>query len=130
MATVVLSYDYVDDILERRKPHREGHLAHVERFAAGGGLVVAGATGDPPTGALFVFEDDADPAATAESFVAGDPYVAAGLVVGFQSGPVVEILHHLGDGDWNCTPDCFAGYIAAVESAVRFVDTLSPGAPQ
>jgi len=87
MATVVLSYDYVDDILERRKPHREGHLAHVERFAAGGGLVVAGATGDPPTGALFVFEDDADPAATAESFVAGDPYVAAGLVAGSRIEP-------------------------------------------
>jgi len=59
-----------------------------------------------------------------------DVAATAGLVVGFQSGPVVEILHHLGDGDWNCTPDCFAGYIAAVESAVRFVDTLSPGAPQ
>lgn len=56
-----------------------------------------------------------------------DVAVTAGLVVGFPSAPVVEILTHLADPDWNCTPDCFAGYIAAVEATVRYVDHLSPG---
>ncbi len=80
MATAVLTYEYVEGILELRKPHRDAHLARVSEFAAGRGLVVAGATGDPPSGALFVFEDDADPAAAAEEFMDGDPYVAADLV--------------------------------------------------
>ncbi len=59
----------------------------------------------------------------------GRPDVAAtaGLVAGFESAPLVEILNHLGDGEWRCTPDCFAGYIAAVEAAVRYVDNLTSG---
>ncbi len=81
MATCTLTYTYVAGMLELRQPYREEHLGHVERFSAERGLVIAGATGDPPTGALFVFEDDEDAAAEAEAFVAGDPYVAAGLVV-------------------------------------------------
>lgn len=56
-----------------------------------------------------------------------DVAAAAGLVVGSPSAPLVEILAHLGDGDWRCTPDCFAGYLEAVESTVRYVDHLSPG---
>ncbi len=81
MAICTLTYTYVDGMLERRKPHRADHLGRVERFSAERGLVIAGATGNPPTGALFVFEDDEDPAAEAQAFVDGDPYVAAGLVV-------------------------------------------------
>jgi uncharacterized protein YciI len=80
MAVVLLTYDYVDDILERRAPHRAGHLALIERFASERGLAVAGAVGDPPTGALFVFADETDPASAAADFAAADPYVTAGLV--------------------------------------------------
>jgi hypothetical protein len=57
----------------------------------------------------------------------GDVVATAGLVLGFPPAHLAEILAHLGDGKWNCTPDCFAGYIAAVESTVRFVDNLSLG---
>jgi uncharacterized protein len=39
---------------------------------------MAGATGDPPTGALFVLPGG-EPGA-AERFAEGDPYVEAGLV--------------------------------------------------
>jgi predicted nucleotidyltransferase len=56
-----------------------------------------------------------------------DVATTAGLVTGFQAAHVVQILTHLGDGEWSCTPDCFAGYIAAVESAVRYVDNLTIG---
>jgi uncharacterized protein len=74
----LLFYDYVDDILERRGPHREAHLEHVRAWKADGRLVMAGAVGDPPHGALFVFDVD-DPAAV-EEFAAADPYGDAGLV--------------------------------------------------
>lgn len=57
----------------------------------------------------------------------GDVVATAGLVLGFPPAHLAEILAHLGDGKWNCTPDCFAGYIAAVESTVRYVDNLSLG---
>ncbi len=72
----LLFYDYVEDILERRAPHREAHLELVRRCHAAGEIVMAGAVGDPPTGALFVFSS---PEAAA-AFARDDPYAAAGLV--------------------------------------------------
>ncbi len=75
---LMLSYEYVEDILELRKPHRDAHLALVALWNAEGPLEVAGAVGDPPRGAVFAFDtrDEAVP----EQFVSEDPYVAAGLV--------------------------------------------------
>ena len=73
----VLTYTYVEDILELRKPHRAAHLEHVRRWSEERGLAIAGATGDPPSGGLFVFEGDA---AEVEAFVAADPYGEAGLI--------------------------------------------------
>jgi uncharacterized protein len=71
----VLFYDYVEDILERRAPHREAHLA---RLKANTDITMAGALGDPPTGALIVF--DVDDPEVVEQFAADDPYVLEGLV--------------------------------------------------
>lgn len=73
-----LFYDYVPDILERRAPHREVHLARIGEWIAAGSMLMAGALGDPPTGALFVFGDV--PQAEVERYAEGDPYIAAGLV--------------------------------------------------
>jgi uncharacterized protein YciI len=78
----LLLYEYVEDVMERRGPHREAHLALVRRWHEGKKLLVAGATGEPPTGALFVFDDD--PAAI-EEFVGADPYVNAGLIVSYRT---------------------------------------------
>jgi hypothetical protein len=50
----LLHYVYVEDILERRGPHREGHLALARRWKDEGRLLMGGAVGDPPHGALFV----------------------------------------------------------------------------
>jgi uncharacterized protein YciI len=86
----ILTYDYVDDIVERRKPHREAHLAHVARWSAERGLVLAGATGDPPTGALFVFEADR---AEVEEFAAADPYRDAGLIARTSLEPWNVVTH-------------------------------------
>ena len=82
---LALHYEYVPDILERRAPHREAHLAHVREWEGSGRLLIAGALGDPPQGALFAFDVE-DPAAV-EEFAAGDPYVEAGLVTGHRVEP-------------------------------------------
>lgn len=75
---VILFYDYVEDIVERRAPHREAHLARIAEWIDAGRMTMAGALGDPPAGAAFVFAGS-EPA-EAERFAEGDPYVAAGLV--------------------------------------------------
>lgn len=77
---LAMLYDYVPDIVERRAPHREDHLARIRRGTESGAIVMAGALGDPPTGALIIFagEDAGAAAAWAEE----DPYVRAGLVTG------------------------------------------------
>jgi uncharacterized protein len=75
---LILFYAYVEDILERRAPHREAHLARIAEWVAAGRMTMAGALGDPPTGAAFVLPgSDRE---EAERFAEGDPYVAAGLV--------------------------------------------------
>lgn len=79
----LLLYDYVPDMLERRVPHREAHLALIRSYQADGRVELAGALGDPPHTGLLAFRD----AASAEAFAAEDPYVAAGLVTGRRVEP-------------------------------------------
>jgi uncharacterized protein YciI len=81
----LLLYDYVEDVVEKRAPHRERHLAYARRFKDDGRLVMAGAIGDPPHGAALVFRVD-DPAEV-EAFADGDPYVEAGLVTARRVEP-------------------------------------------
>jgi uncharacterized protein len=45
----ILFYEYVPDVVERRAPHREGHLALIRRWYDEGRIVLAGGLGDPPT---------------------------------------------------------------------------------
>jgi uncharacterized protein YciI len=75
---IVLSYDYVPDVLERRAPHRAEHLALAREYHAAGKLLLAGAFEPPTDGALFVFTVGS--AAEVEAFVARDPYVRNGVV--------------------------------------------------
>lgn len=81
----ILFYDYVADVIERRGPFREGHLAQARSYKEAGTLVSAGALGSPPSGAMFVFLVD-DPAEI-DAFVAADPYVENGLVTGHRIVP-------------------------------------------
>ncbi len=80
----VLFYDYVDDILERRGPHRDAHLAHAAAARDAGRLRFLGALGDPVHGALGVFARSVE---EIEAFVAADPYVKAGLVTAHRIEP-------------------------------------------
>ena len=82
----VLLYDYVEDVLERRVPHRAAHLALAGRWKADGRMVMGGALGDPPHGGLLVFRSGA------EEFAAADPYVAAGIVTAWRVEPWTVVI--------------------------------------
>jgi len=78
----LLIYDYSTDVLERRGPLRDEHLARAWEAHERGELVVAGALSNPLDGAVFHFRGDSP--AAAERFAAGDPYVRGGLVTRWQ----------------------------------------------
>jgi uncharacterized protein len=79
----MLQYQYVDDMADKRGPHRPGHVDLINRYHGDGRLVVAGALGDPVHGGLLAFRTRDD----AEAFVNEDPYNAAGLVVEWKVDP-------------------------------------------
>jgi uncharacterized protein len=81
----LLLYEYVENMLERRRPYREAHLARIASEREGGRIVMAGALGDPPSGAAFVFKG-LEPEAI-EEFVRSDPYVEAELVTAWRLEP-------------------------------------------
>jgi uncharacterized protein len=74
----ILFYEYVEDVLERRAPYREAHLARIRAEREAGRITLAGALGDPPHGAAIVFAGAGRD--EIEAFAAEDPYVTAGLV--------------------------------------------------
>jgi uncharacterized protein YciI len=82
-ARYVLFYEYVADILERRVPHRDAHLAELRAGKDDGRILMAGPLGDPPHGAAIVFAER-DPA---EAFAQVDPYVRNGLVTAWRVEP-------------------------------------------
>jgi uncharacterized protein len=82
---LALFYDYVPDVVERRRPYREDHLGHVREAKEAGRIVMAGALGEPPHGGLLVF-GDIDVSAI-EAFVEADPYVRGGLVRDWRIEP-------------------------------------------
>ena len=79
----LLFYEYVADVLERRPPHRDAHLAGIRAGQEDGRIVLAGPLGDPPHGAAIVFAER-DPA---EAFAQADPYVTNGLVTAWRVEP-------------------------------------------
>ncbi|MGN3965824.1 YciI-like protein [Burkholderia gladioli] len=78
----LLTYDLVDNYLERRGEYRDEHLALAQAATERGELLLAGALADPADCAVLVFTG-ASPAA-AEAFAGADPYVKNGLVRDWQ----------------------------------------------
>lgn len=82
---ILLMYEYVEDILERRAPYRDAHLANLQRLKDEGRVVMAGALGDPVTGAAIVFAP-CSPEEVGE-YVLRDPYYEAGLITEWTAIP-------------------------------------------
>jgi uncharacterized protein len=81
----ILLYEYVEDMAERRGPHREAHLARIKAEQEAGHVTLAGALGDPPHAGAIVFEGVDK--SHIEAFTKADPYVQAGLVTGQRIEP-------------------------------------------
>ena len=78
----LLFYDYIENVVERRAPYREAHLALVQEYVARGELVLGGAFADPVDGAAIVFK--VEDRVKVEEFAGKDPYVVNGLVTGWR----------------------------------------------
>ncbi len=90
MPFYALFYTVADDYLTRRAAFREHHLRLARDAHERGELVLAGALGDPPDGALLVFRA-ADPAIV-EAFATQDPYVTNGLVTSWEVRPWTVVV--------------------------------------
>ena len=76
----ILEYEYVSDILEKRTPYRDEHLALAEDLLSKNLLIAAGPF-QPATGAVFLF--NTNDKSIINSFIEKDPYVKAKLVTKF-----------------------------------------------
>ena len=86
MPYFVLRYDVVvDDYVNRRAPFRDAHLGLMREAKQRSEVVMAGAVGDPPDGALIVFRGESADVAT--RFAENDPYVTNGLVLSWRVQP-------------------------------------------
>ena len=81
----LLFYSFVEDILERRAPHREEHLALANAAHVRGELMMAGAFAEPADGAVLVFRTEDKE--LVKEFATRDPYVAHGLVTEWHVRP-------------------------------------------
>jgi uncharacterized protein YciI len=80
--TQLLLYRYVENMAERRTPHREAHLAHLMAEREAGTMLIAGAYGDPVSGGAIAFKGVSRE--HVEHWVADDPYNLNGLVISYE----------------------------------------------
>jgi hypothetical protein len=95
MPYFALVYEVVPNFIERRMPFREAHLQRVRDARDRGQLVMAGALGQPPDGALLVFRGDSP--SIVEDFARADPYVREGLATSWRVRPWAVVVG--GDAD-------------------------------
>ncbi|KXZ41290.1 hypothetical protein GPECTOR_574g619 [Gonium pectorale] len=86
----ILEYKYVPDILEKRTPYRAAHIDGAKKQAEAGKMVMAGAFGETPEGALFIFKNTTKE--DIEKFVSADPYVQNGLVPSWNIKPYAVVV--------------------------------------
>eukprot|EP00045_Choanoeca_perplexa_P022375 m.9290 g.9290 ORF g.9290 m.9290 type:complete len:130 (-) comp9405_c0_seq1:128-517(-) len=76
----LLQYNYVDNMLEKRQPHRAAHLAYASSKNSQGDIIMGGALNEPVDKGIIVCTS----VTTAEAFAANDPYVLNGLVSSYE----------------------------------------------
>ncbi|SHM98987.1 hypothetical protein SAMN04488057_10584 [Cyclobacterium lianum] len=82
MKYYLLTYDVVDDYVEKRVIFRKSHLALAMNFFRDGQLIMGGALADPADRAVLVFRCQG--IGPVEDFVKQDPYVQNGLVKSWE----------------------------------------------
>lgn len=92
-----LFYDYVENVVERRAPFREAHLAHARAATERGELLLGGAFSDVPDGAILAFR--APEQSTVEEFAKKDPYVVNRIVTKWHVRPWQVVIGSCFDSD-------------------------------
>lgn len=77
MAVFAFVIKYPDDVLERRGPHREAHLAYASKLKEEGKIIAGGAFDPASEGGLILFR--AESAEAVREMLEEDPYTKAGL---------------------------------------------------
>ena len=85
MPYFLLLYDLVENYPEARMPYRPQHLKIAQAEHGAGRLLLAGAYGDPPHGAAFIFRTENREGV--EAFARRDPYVENGVVTRWRIEP-------------------------------------------
>lgn len=87
----VMFYEASDDFPAKSPAHVPAHRARLNEFHRRGTLVMAGPLSDPKDGAaLGVFTTRE----AAEEFIAGDPFIRAGVVRSWSIREWNDVFHH------------------------------------
>ena len=89
MPYFALTYDVVDDFVNKRTPFRPAHLQAVRAAHECGQLVMAGALSEPAE-ALLIFR--VNDKSIVEHFVTNDPYFKSGLVTAWRVRPWTVVV--------------------------------------
>jgi len=81
-------YDVTPEGLAKAAPHYPAHISRLQQFHKRGDLLMAGPFGNPPSGALGVFNSRS----AAEEFVKGDPFFVHGIITEFRLEDWNEVL--------------------------------------
>jgi uncharacterized protein YciI len=73
---IVSFYEMAPGALSKVMEHYPAHRARLDEFHARGAILAAGPLGNPPEGAMALFNTREE----AEEFIQGDPFVTNGLV--------------------------------------------------
>jgi uncharacterized protein len=85
---IVMNYEVAQDGMAKAQANYPAHRARLNEFHARGVLLMAGPYANPMDGAMAVFTNRE----TAEEFIAGDPFVANGVVAKWSLHEWNEVL--------------------------------------
>jgi len=90
MPYFIMTYDLVDDYINRRPQYRDQHLRLARESHERGELILAGALSEPADRALLVFH--VPQRSLVEEFAKNDPYVINGLVKRWEVRPWTVVI--------------------------------------
>ena len=90
MPYFIMTYDLVDDYINRRPQYRDQHLRLAREAHERGELILAGALSEPADRALLVFH--VPKRSLVEEFAKNDPYVINGLVKRWEVRPWTVVI--------------------------------------
>ncbi len=82
MKYYILTYNFVENYLEKRTPYRKDHFEVANDAVAAGNLLLGGATEGPGEKGVLIFR--VNDIAQVEAFAKQDPYVKNGIVTSYD----------------------------------------------